>query len=66
MPEGFERATGVAEAVRQCMKAGCRKYFRVANEHEVECPHCGSTSTRSIKATASLGGVPAKGNISVR
>jgi Zn finger protein HypA/HybF involved in hydrogenase expression len=66
MPEGFERATGVAEAVRQCMEPGCRKYFRAANEHDVKCPHCESTKTRSIKASASLGGVPTKGNISVR
>ena len=66
MPEGFERATGVAEAVRQCMKAGCRKYFRAANEHEVECPHCGSTNTRSIKASASLGGPAKQGNVTCR
>ena len=55
MPEGLERATGVTEAVRQCMKAGCQKYFRTANEHEVECPHCRSINTDSIKATAALG-----------
>lgn len=48
IPEGYERATGVQEGSRQCMKPGCYKFFRVANEHEVNCPHCGSDKTRKI------------------
>ncbi|MCL2641597.1 MAG: hypothetical protein FWD53_12175 [Phycisphaerales bacterium] len=54
MPSGFERATGVAENTRQCMAKGCHKYFRVANEHEITCPHCGNGNTRPINASAKL------------
>jgi len=55
MPQGFERATGVAENTRQCLAKGCHKFFRVANEHEVRCPHCDSENTRQINESAGFG-----------
>jgi hypothetical protein len=53
MPNAFERATGVVEQTRQCMAKGCYRYFRSANEHDTDCPHCNSSNTRDIKADAS-------------
>ena len=48
-PVHFERATGVVEQVRQCMAKGCRRLFRIANEHETACPYCGSTATYDLR-----------------
>lgn len=49
-PDGFERATGVNEATRQCV--ACGKFYRAANDEECHCPYCGSDRTRDIRSVA--------------
>ena len=48
-PDGYERAVGVVETQMKCLSAQCGRPFRSANEHDTNCPHCGSGNTR--KAT---------------
>jgi DNA-directed RNA polymerase subunit RPC12/RpoP len=48
-PNGYERAVGVVETEMKCTSSDCGRFFRAANEHDTNCPYCGSSSTRKLR-----------------